>query len=564
MNPQDEPKVIEESNTLDKLRYPTIQLDSAGLPLIPQPTTSPYDPLNYPNWFKYIILALVSLLAFSATLNVAIINPAVVPLSAEFSIAHVTGTYQTTIAIGTNALGPLLFTPLANIYGRRPIYLISVLIGFASALGSACAKSYGTLILARAILGFGSSAPLALGAGTVVDLFYVHQRGKAMGVFTLMMTNGGHLAPIVGGYVARDRGWRWCFWTGAILNGILFVICLFLMPETLFDRPRDTRMRAAISDPLTSESNDDDEKPTVQMVDKSSKPVSISGQGRPHYVPYQPPPLTLNTYLNRLWFWDLERPLTRKLKPTDFAIKPLSMLKYPSVVFPALYYAVTYGFASIEPALTVATIFTDLYGFDTVRNGLANGLTLLIGASLGELFSGPVTDWMMQKARARALRRARGKNVGEGEGEGEGDVDEEATIPAEVRLQGIWTGAITVPVGLLIYGVTVHYKTTFIAPCIGMTIACFGIQIVTSVLYSYSCGDCYRERSNDISQCFNFFRQGFGLTLGFYSIPFGEKVGYQWSFTFFLLLCVVTFLPIVTLMFYGEKWRKRLGQPKAY
>ncbi|KAF5366026.1 hypothetical protein D9758_006737 [Tetrapyrgos nigripes] len=545
---QDEPRVVEESNALDKLRYPTIQLDPAGLPLIPQPTTSPYDPLNYPNWLKYIILALVSMLAFLATLNVAIINPAVVPLSAEFGIAHVTGTYQTTIAIGTSSLGPLLFTPLANIYGRRPIYLISVLIGFASAVGSASAKSYGTLILARAINGFGPSAALALGAGTVVDLFYVHQRGKAMGVFTLMLTNGAHLAPIVGGYVARDRGWRWCFWTGAILNGAFFVVCLFLMPETLFDRPRDSRMHAAISDRLTSESNDDDEKPAVQMADKSSKPESVSGQGQPHYVSYQPPPLTLNTYLNRLWFWDLERPPTRKLKPTDFAIKPLSMLKYPSVAFPALYYAVTYGFASIEPALTLATIFTDLYGFDTVRNGLANGVSLLVGASLGELFSGPVTDWMMQRARARALRRARGKKVGEGEE----DMDEEAMVPAEVRLQGIWTGAITVPVGLLIYGVTVHYETTFIAPCIGM------------VLYSYSCGDCYRERSNDVSQCFNFFRQVFGLTLGFYSIPFGEKVGYQWSFTFFLLLCVVTFLPIVALMFYGEKWRKRLGQPKAY
>ncbi|KAF5352100.1 hypothetical protein D9758_009385 [Tetrapyrgos nigripes] len=464
---QDEPRIIEGSNALDKLRYPTIQLDPVGLPLIPQPTTSLYDPLNYPNWLKYIILALVSMLALLGTLGATIINPAVVPLSAEFGIAPVTGTYQSAILIGCSSIGPFLFIPFANIYGRRPIYLISVLIGFASAIGSACAKSYGTLILARAMYGLGALAGLALGAGTVVDLFYVHQRGKAMGIFTLMLTNGAHLSPIAGGYVARDRGWRWCFWTGAILNGGFFVVCLFLMPETLFDRPRETQMHVAISDPLTSESNDDDEKPTVQMVDKSSQPEFISGQGQPHYVPYQPPPLTLKTYLNRLWFWDLERPPTRKLKPTDF-IKPLSMLKYPSVVFPALYFAVTYGFASIEPALTLATIFTELYGFDTVRNGLANGVSLLVGASLGELFSGPVTDWMMQRARARALMRARGKKVGEREGEGEGDMDEEATLPAEVRLQGIWTGAITVPAGLLIYGLTVHYKTTFIAPCIGM------------------------------------------------------------------------------------------------
>lgn len=54
--------------------------------------------------------------------------------------------------------------------------------------------------------------------------------------------------------------------------------------------------------------------------------------------------------------------------------------------------------------------------------------------SLGELCSGPVTDAMMQRARRRAL--AEGTNV-----------------PAEIRLQGIWTGAIAVPAGLLMSAV---------------------------------------------------------------------------------------------------------------
>lgn len=151
-------------------------------------------------------MAQVSFLAFLATLNVAIINPAVVPLSAEFNIPHVTGTYQTTVAIGTSALGPLVFTPFANVYGRRPAYLLSVLIGFASAVGSANAKTYGTLVLARAINGFGPSAALGLGAGTVVDVFFMHQRGKAMGIFTLMLTNGAHLAPIVSLSLYQIRG----------------------------------------------------------------------------------------------------------------------------------------------------------------------------------------------------------------------------------------------------------------------------------------------------------------------------------------------------------------------
>ncbi|TFK45023.1 MFS general substrate transporter [Crucibulum laeve] len=515
----------EKSTTKHLEEVKAVKFDHSGLPLIPQPSDSPYDPLNYPNWLKYTILIEVSFLAFLATLNVAIINPAVVPLSVEFDIPHVTATYQTTVAIGTSALGPLVFTPFANVYGRRPAYLLCVLIGFASALGSAKATSFGTLIVARAINGFGPSAALGLGAGTVVDLFYTHQRGKAMGIFTLMLTNGAHLAPIVGGYVARDRGWRWCFWVGAILNGAMFILCLLFMPETLFDRVND----ASFDDELAGNIGDTDSE--------DINPSRLRGEA------YISPRMSLNIYLNRLWFWDLEKPAARQLKAIDFVVKPLSMLKYPSVAFPALYYAVTYGFASIEPALTLATLFTEIYHFDTVRNGLANGVSLLVGASLGELCSGPVTDAMMQRARKKAL--ARGE-----------------TASAEVRLQGIWTGAVTVPIGLLIDGLTIHFATTFIAPCIGMAVACFGIQIVTSVCYTYSCSDCYRSRSNDVSQCFNFFRQLFGLTLGFYSIPFGEKIGFEWSFTVFAAICIITFLPIVVLMFNGERWRRTLGEPK--
>lgn len=297
------------------------------------------------------------------------------------------------------------------------------------------------------------------------------------------------------------------------------------MPETLFDRPND-----ATPDTLLS---------LDAMTD-----VREGGQrNRPKFngKKYKLPPMKRITYLNRLWFWDLNRPSTRTLKRTDFLVKPLSMFKYPSVFFPAVYYAITYGLASIEPALTLATIFTELYHFDPVQNGLANGLSLTIGAILGELCSGPVTDFMMYRARRKAIEHG-------------------GTAPAEVRLQGIWTGAITVPIGLIIYGVTVHFATTFIAPCIAMALACFGIQIIASVCYTYSCSDCYRSRSNDVSQCFNFFRQIFGLTLGFYSIPFGQKIGYDLSFTFFAALCILAFLPIVVLMYKGEKWRKNFDE----
>ena len=140
----------------------------------------------------------MSFLAALSILGIGILTPAVVPLPKEFDITPVLATYTTTVGVGTGALGPLIFTPFANVYGRRPAYLISVLIGLGSAVGAAKATTFGRLMVARAFSGLGPSAAIGLGAGTVVDLFYGHQRGRAMGVFILLFTNGSHLAPIVG------------------------------------------------------------------------------------------------------------------------------------------------------------------------------------------------------------------------------------------------------------------------------------------------------------------------------------------------------------------------------
>lgn len=188
---------------------------------------------------------------------------------------------NSTVVITPNGIEPFLWMPLANLYGRRPVYLFAALLGFASALGSGYAKNSGQLIAARIFNGLFPAA-MALGAATVVGMFFFHQRGRAMGVFTVMMTNGSHLAPIIGGLLGEYCSWRWTFKLAAIL----------------------------------------------------------------------PSP---------------------------------KMAKYPSVIFPALYYASQYDFASVLPAVTVAHIFTAYFGWSTLVIGLAYGASLTIGGCLGEV-----------------------------------------------------------------------------------------------------------------------------------------------------------------------------------
>ncbi|CAK7237905.1 hypothetical protein SBRCBS47491_010200 [Sporothrix bragantina] len=452
---------------------------------LPRPSNDPHDPLNWPSWIKFCILLQVCLLAALGTLNTAIINPAYGPLSEEFGISKVRASYQTTIVIALNGVGPLIWTPLARVYGRRPIYLFTTLLGFASALGSAYAKNFGQLIGARVFNGLFPAA-MSLGPMTIVDLFFYHQRGRAMGLFTVILTTGAHVAPIIGGLVGQYLGWRWTFKLASIMDGVMFLVILFGLPETFYDRD------------LTNLAQTSQERE-----------VAFSGK----------------TYFRQL-FSPPSRP-EMKLKASDFVWPTIKMARYPSVIFPALYYAAQYGFASILPAVTVSAIFSEAYGWNTLEIGLAYGGALTVGGVLGEFFAGNVLDWLVKRAR----HRLNGENP-----------------EPEARLAGIWTGAILVPASLLIYGFALQYRVFWFVALFGMGLGVFGLQPIGTTCYTYSI-DCYRENGGDVASVFNFFRQAIGMTFAFYVVDLCKKIGYDIAFILFAIWgSLLAFIPIMVLM----------------
>ena len=348
---------------------------------------------------------------------------------------------------------------------------------------------------------------------------YVIYSGRALGLFTVMLTNGSHLAPIIGGLVGQYCGWRWTFKFAAIADATMVITVFFLLPETLYIR-----------------------KPTIE----EDKRPTLNGR------------FGFKTYISRMRLYSKNPQLDLKLK--QFVWPSIRMAMYPSVLFPALYYASQYGFASILPAVTVAHIFQEFFHWDTLDIGLGYGLALSIGASLGELAAGMVVDAIVKRAWVRNGGRA---------------------PDPEVRLQAIWTGEILLPVschervqvvtyrltpqqiGLLIYGFTLQYATVWIAPLIGMGIACFGIQVITTSCYSYII-DCYPSFSSESSQFVNLARQEIGMTFAFYAIALADRIGYQFTFLFFALCgSVLAFIPIVGLMWKGREIREKMGTPQS-
>jgi MFS family permease len=87
----------------------------------------------------------------------------------------VEASYQTTTVIVVVGVSPLLWGPLANVYGRRPVYILSTLIGVLGTIGTGIAKTWATLIVARVFSGLGVGAAMAIGPATVNDVFFLHE-----------------------------------------------------------------------------------------------------------------------------------------------------------------------------------------------------------------------------------------------------------------------------------------------------------------------------------------------------------------------------------------------------
>lgn len=131
------------------------------------------------------------------------------------------------------AIGPVVWAPLCETYGRRPVYLASMLITMVSSIACAVAKTYGVQVFTRMLQGFGASGSIAVGAGSIADVFFLHERGLYNGIWIAFSQSGPFVSPMILGVVIQDLGWRWSLWVMAIFSGAFLLLMFCFLPETL-------------------------------------------------------------------------------------------------------------------------------------------------------------------------------------------------------------------------------------------------------------------------------------------------------------------------------------------
>lgn len=194
------------------------------------------DPRHAQNWplkKKLIVASIMIFDSLAATFASSIFSPASSYVEQEFHKGREVVTLATSLFVLGYAVGPVVFAPLSELYGRRlPIIVAAFAFGIFN-IGVAVSKDFQTLIICRFFGGFFGSAPLAIVGAIFADMFNNTYRGLAVALFGAMIINGPLMAPFIGGFIAASYlGWRWVAYIPAFMGFFAGTMALFFQEET--------------------------------------------------------------------------------------------------------------------------------------------------------------------------------------------------------------------------------------------------------------------------------------------------------------------------------------------
>ncbi|HLJ36145.1 MAG TPA: MFS transporter [Ktedonobacteraceae bacterium] len=183
---------------------------------------------------KWAVLAIVAVGVFMATLDSSIVNislPAIassfgVPLSGAVEwviIAYLVVTAAVLLSVGR----------LADMIGRKPIWVAGLIIFTGGSAICGAAPSLGFLIAARALQGLGGALLMSISPAMLTTAFPGSERGRALGLNAVVVALGVSAGPTLGGIITTHLSWRWIFYVNVPIGVIGFTATLLVLKERL-------------------------------------------------------------------------------------------------------------------------------------------------------------------------------------------------------------------------------------------------------------------------------------------------------------------------------------------
>src|SRR5215470_9297765 len=196
-------------------------------------TTTEVNPtLEHAN--KWAVLAIVAVGIFMATLDSSIVNISLPTIAHYFGVA-LSGAIEWVIIAYLVVIAGVLLTigRLADMIGRKPIWVAGLVIFTVGSAISGAAPSLGLLIAARGLQGLGGALLMAISPAMLTSAFPANERGRALGLNAVVVAFGVSVGPTLGGIITEHLTWRWIFYVNVPIGVIGFVASMRVLTERM-------------------------------------------------------------------------------------------------------------------------------------------------------------------------------------------------------------------------------------------------------------------------------------------------------------------------------------------
>ncbi|QLQ38972.1 MDR family MFS transporter [Micromonospora robiginosa] len=132
-----------------------------------------------------------------------------------------------------------LYGKMADLYGRRPVFLFSIGAFLLGSLLAGLSQDMTQLIITRGVQGLGAGGLMTLAFTIISDVVPPRERGRYQGLFGAVFGLSSVAGPLVGGYFA-ETNWRWIFYINVPLAILAIVVCWHVMRLVPFQRREHT------------------------------------------------------------------------------------------------------------------------------------------------------------------------------------------------------------------------------------------------------------------------------------------------------------------------------------
>ncbi|OJJ52757.1 hypothetical protein ASPSYDRAFT_95125 [Aspergillus sydowii CBS 593.65] len=517
---------------------------NADAVLVPQPSPSPHDPLNWNRWWKFGVISITTAMSFSQALAPQAVAPIYPQLMETFNASLPQVVQFAGVGILVLGFSNFFWVPLMMSYGRRPVLLASTALCMAANAWRALATSYNSFLGACILNGFAAGPAETALPQIITDTMFLHQRGAYQTLYFSFYFGGLMVGPIVSGPMAQQVGWRSFFWLNTGLLCTILLLLLLFCPETNWNRTCVSDTEQSIAAPARSTDTTDTDGPDKPEVVELEEHIEVASPEKATTVGNT---ADADSWLGKgypskkqfkLWHRDNNVGFRSLL---IYVLTPLELLIYPIPCIASFVLSWTSN-SMLILLLTQSQAFAGPpYNLGSRTIGLFN-VAILIGTFIGLATNGPFSDWVCMKAtkRNRGIR------------------EPEMRLPAMIPYLVIYI------IGNFVVAFGYQYKWSWkIIVIIGY--GCAGIQVATlpSIISTYAV-DSYKPVAGMLFVTITINKNLWAYGLTKFITRWSEDSGFV--IPIMMNMAMALFFCSLTIVFYfkGKTFRKWTANSKVH